>query len=178
MRVQTLADFDIEDLVPLEHAKNSQVPAIFLHARQDTFVSPQHSRQLYEAYAGSKELVTVDGDHNSERSQQVINHAVGFFKRSFRLGEVDLTIPRHIVDEHCAVPQSPPLRMPSVQPSPQLPIAQTQAQHLTTGNPAPIVPSRMPPQAPGRLTAANCKFVNGYPSPAPPRNTYRALGGA
>ncbi|CAE8627387.1 unnamed protein product, partial [Polarella glacialis] len=34
---------------------------------------------LYDCYQGDKELVTVDGDHNSERSEQVINHVVSFF---------------------------------------------------------------------------------------------------
>merc|ERR1712113_358572 len=97
------ADFDIDDLVPLEHVKDSTVPAIFMHARQDNLVSPSHSRQLYEAYAGDKELVTVDGDHNSERSVQVINHAVAFFKRCWRLSELDVAIPRHLEHEQVGV---------------------------------------------------------------------------
>ncbi|CAE8678396.1 unnamed protein product, partial [Polarella glacialis] len=54
MRVQALADFDIEDLVPLDHAKNSHIPAIFLHARQDSFIHPRHSQQLYDCYQGDK----------------------------------------------------------------------------------------------------------------------------
>jgi len=83
MRVQTLAGFDIEDVVPLDHAKRSSVPAIFMHARQDTFISTAHSKQLYQAYQGPKQMVTVEGDHNTERCQQAVNQAVGFFRRSF-----------------------------------------------------------------------------------------------
>jgi len=83
MRCQALADFDIEDLVPLENAKRSSVPAIFMHGRQDTFITPWHSKQLYNAYLGPKQMVTVEGDHNSERSQQAVNQAVGFFRRNF-----------------------------------------------------------------------------------------------
>jgi len=111
MRVKALADFDIEDLVPLEHAKQSHVPAIFLHARQDTFILPAHSRRLYDAYAGDKELVTVDGDHNSERSEQVINHAVGFFKRAFRVGEAEATA-SIAEDQLCWQVDSQPLQVP------------------------------------------------------------------
>merc|ERR1740138_1156173 len=99
MRVKALADFDIEDVVPLEHGRRSYVPAIFMHARQDNFISPSHSRQLYDAYAGDKELVTIDGDHNTERSAQVINHTVSFFRRAFRLDEADLTVPPHLISE-------------------------------------------------------------------------------
>jgi len=104
MRVKALADFDIEDVVPLEHARRSRVPAIFLHARQDLFIPPSHSRQLYDAYASDKELITVDGDHNSERSDQAINHAVGFFKRAFRLGEMDLSAPSRLLDDSSRMP--------------------------------------------------------------------------
>lgn len=82
-RVQALAGFDIEDVVPLENARRSTVPAIFMHARQDTFILPTHSKQLYNAYAGPKQMINIEGDHNSERSQQAVNQAVGFFHRCF-----------------------------------------------------------------------------------------------
>lgn len=99
MRVRALADFDIEDVEPLEHVKKTFTPAMFMHGRQDMFIRPAHSRQLYDAYAGDKELVTIDGDHNTERSAQVINHAISFFRRAFRLGEADLSVPTHILPE-------------------------------------------------------------------------------
>mmetsp|Transcript_88016 Transcript_88016/g.244311 ORF Transcript_88016/g.244311 Transcript_88016/m.244311 type:complete len:464 (+) Transcript_88016:210-1601(+) len=92
LRVKTLANFDIEDVVPLEHAKRSYVPAIFMHARQDTFISPGHSRQLYDAYLGDKEFVLIDGDHNTERSAHAIDRAIDFFCRAFRVGDMDLSL--------------------------------------------------------------------------------------
>merc|ERR1719219_1376608 len=72
MRVKALANFDVEDVMPLEHAKRSYVPAIFMH--------------------GGKEYVTIDGDHNSERSDRDINRSVDFFRRAFRLDQIDLGI--------------------------------------------------------------------------------------
>lgn len=37
------------------------------HAEQDSFISRAHSERLHAAYAGDKNLVTFDGDHNSHR---------------------------------------------------------------------------------------------------------------
>jgi len=92
MRVRALADFDVDDVVPLEHAKRSYVPAIFMHGGRDTFISPKHSREIYDAYLGDKEYHTIDGDHNSERSYKDISRAVDFFRRAFRLDQVDMGI--------------------------------------------------------------------------------------
>jgi len=95
MRVKALANFDVEDVMPLEHAKRSYVPAIFMHGGKDTFISPKHSRQIYDAYLGDKEYVTIDGDHNSERSDRDINRSVDFFRRAFRLDQIDLGVIPH-----------------------------------------------------------------------------------
>eukprot|EP00933_Yihiella_yeosuensis_P033354 TRINITY_DN27081_c0_g1_i1.p1 TRINITY_DN27081_c0_g1~~TRINITY_DN27081_c0_g1_i1.p1 ORF type:complete len:426 (-),score=82.01 TRINITY_DN27081_c0_g1_i1:96-1373(-) len=105
MRCQTLADFDIEDIVPENHAKRSFMPALFLHARGDTFVKPSHSQQLYDCYPGDKELVTVDGDHNTERGEQVVNHVVNFFKKALRVDHIDMTVPSHAIDKEFSVPE-------------------------------------------------------------------------
>mmetsp|Transcript_145887 Transcript_145887/g.379263 ORF Transcript_145887/g.379263 Transcript_145887/m.379263 type:complete len:463 (+) Transcript_145887:54-1442(+) len=99
MRVKTLANFDIENIVPLEHARRSFVPAMFLHARDDDLILPHHSRNLYRAYAGDKQYVQIDGDHNSERSQSVVSQAVAFFRRAFRLDEVDLAVSPESLDD-------------------------------------------------------------------------------
>lgn len=115
MRVKVLADFDIEDLVPVDHAKRCSVPAIFLHARRDTFIRPGHSQQLYDAYqGGDKELLSVDGDHNSERNEQVVHRVLSFFRRTMRLDTTDFAVPSHIIDAEMVVPQRDglPLRVP------------------------------------------------------------------
>ncbi|CAJ1406063.1 unnamed protein product [Effrenium voratum] len=115
LRVKSLADFDIEDLVPLQHAKRSCAPAIFLHGREDDFVHPGHSQQLYEAYMGSKELMAVEGDHNSERSGRVVSHIIGFFGRCLRRLPLE-PIPRPVLvwDPQFVAPSldGVPLRVP------------------------------------------------------------------
>lgn len=102
MRVQTLAGFDVEDVDPLRHAPGSFVPAMFMHGRLDTFVQPHHSQRLYDAYAGEKELVNLDGDHNSMRSDEAVKHAIAFFRRAFRLGEIDLSMLQRPQEEELA----------------------------------------------------------------------------
>lgn len=65
--VQKTANFDIKDLSPIDHADKCFIPALFAAAENDTFVAPHHSRRIYEKYAGDKNLIIVDGDHNSAR---------------------------------------------------------------------------------------------------------------
>ena len=43
------ANFDIYDLAPIEHVKNTFIPALFTAAYNDTFIRPHHAKELYEA---------------------------------------------------------------------------------------------------------------------------------
>jgi len=104
MRVKALAEFDIEDLVPLNHGPKSTVPALFLHGLQDTFVLPRHSEKLYNNYAGDKEMMMFEGDHNTERSERVVDRGVGFLCRAFRKYEIALSVSQQLADVHFTVP--------------------------------------------------------------------------
>lgn len=113
MRVKTLADFDIEDLIPLNHGPKSTVPALFLHGLQDNFVLPRHSEKLYNNYGGDKEMMMFDGDHNNERSETVIDRGVGFLCRAFRKYELESMVSQHLADVQSALPmQDEPHRIP------------------------------------------------------------------
>ncbi len=39
------------------------------HSEQDSFISKAHSQKLHAAYAGDKNLIMFEGDHNSYRPQ-------------------------------------------------------------------------------------------------------------
>jgi len=93
MRVKTLADFDIHDLVPLDHVKGSYVPALFVHGREDTFIVPKHSQRLFDNYAGEAEMRLFTGDHNTERGQESIDRIVDFFCRRLRHNVADQSVP-------------------------------------------------------------------------------------
>jgi hypothetical protein len=121
-RVQALAEFDINDIETLEHGPKSSVPTLFMHGRQDNFISPRHSEELYNNYGGSKEIMLFEGDHNSERSDKVLNRSVDFLHRSFQKYELELSVAQHLADVHFSVPAQdgmphriPHLPRPSVQ---------------------------------------------------------------
>jgi len=113
MRVKALADFDIEDLVPMNHGPKSTIPALFLHGLQDNFVLPRHSEKLYNNYAGDKEIMMFDGDHNNERNEKVIDRGVGFLCRAFRKYELEYMVSQHLADVNSSLPtQEGPHRIP------------------------------------------------------------------
>ena len=65
--IQKKVDFDIENLIPIDHVQKCFIPALFAAAKQDDFINPQHSIELFEAYQGEKSYQDFDGDHNSTR---------------------------------------------------------------------------------------------------------------
>jgi len=77
--IQSKAKFDINDLVPMNHVKSGFIPAFFVAGRQDTFIDPHHAKDLYEKYAGDKNFIVVDGDHNSPRPQFLLDSIAIFF---------------------------------------------------------------------------------------------------
>jgi len=97
MRIQVLAGFDTEDLCPANHVDKSFIPALFVTARDDTFILPHHTKSLFDAYSGDKELEVIDGDHNSERPLDALERSADFFCRAFRFGAfAEESIPRPI----------------------------------------------------------------------------------
>jgi len=77
--VKQHAMFDILELAPINHVKNSYIPALFTAAYSDTFIRPHHAKELHEAYAGDKNFVMVEGDHNSARSKFFMDSVAIFF---------------------------------------------------------------------------------------------------
>ena len=53
--------FDLEEFTPLDAVKRAKVPVIFFHGENDDFVPCDMSRQMFEACASRKKLVTVPG---------------------------------------------------------------------------------------------------------------------
>ena len=76
--VQSRANFDLNDLKPINRLDESFIPALFATGEQDTFIQPHHSRQMYEKYGGDKNFIKFDGDHNSPRPTFFFDSAVIF----------------------------------------------------------------------------------------------------
>lgn len=85
MRVKTLAGFDTDDVVPVDHVRNCHLPALYIHSKKDRFIPIEHTQRLFAEHAGDKEILELaHGYHNSRRGRMVVDHIVGFFERSFR----------------------------------------------------------------------------------------------
>lgn len=65
--VKKQAEFDIRDISPISHADKSFIPALFVHGEHDDFIHKRHSEAVHARYAGDKNLIIVEGDHNSPR---------------------------------------------------------------------------------------------------------------
>merc|ERR1719454_434440 len=91
--VRKRAKFDPRDVSALSKADKSFIPALFAHGERDTFIRPSHSEQLHAAYAGDKNLVLFDGDHNSARPAFFFNSAVIFLRQTLMVQEEDCLSP-------------------------------------------------------------------------------------
>ncbi|EER05801.1 Abhydrolase domain-containing protein, putative [Perkinsus marinus ATCC 50983] len=79
MVVKQKADFLMQDVSPIDCVGEAYLPCIFLCATSDTFVPPQHSERLYEAYGGEdKVMIQLVGEHNTPRRLEDMKHAVTY----------------------------------------------------------------------------------------------------
>ena len=82
--VENIAKFSIADLTPAKFAAKCSVPALFIAARDDDFISPWHSEKIYKLYAGAKNIAIVDGDHNSQRDNECLAIVASFLSKYLR----------------------------------------------------------------------------------------------
>ncbi|MFS8015607.1 putative serine aminopeptidase, S33, alpha/Beta hydrolase [Helianthus anomalus] len=77
--IQKKAKFDIMDINALKVAPKTFIPALFGHAKGDKFIQPHHSDLISVSYAGDKNMIKFDGDHNSTRPQVFYDLVSVFF---------------------------------------------------------------------------------------------------
>ncbi|PNY09910.1 alpha/beta fold hydrolase, partial [Trifolium pratense] len=77
--IEKKAKFDIMDLNCLQAAPKTFIPALFGHGTDDEFVQPHHSDLIFESYAGDKNIIKFDGDHNSTRPRIFFDSVCIFF---------------------------------------------------------------------------------------------------
>jgi pimeloyl-ACP methyl ester carboxylesterase len=92
--VKSKAGFDINDLNPLDHVTQCFIPSLFVAGNEDTFIQPHHARELYERYAGDKNISIVDGDHNSIRPKFLLDSIAIFFYNTLMCDLLPKTKPR------------------------------------------------------------------------------------
>ncbi|GLU20655.1 hypothetical protein SLE2022_368440 [Rubroshorea leprosula] len=77
--IQKKAKFDIMALNCLKVAPKTFIPALFGHASGDKFIQPHHSDLIFKSYAGDKNIIKFDGDHNTSRPQFYYDSVSIFF---------------------------------------------------------------------------------------------------
>ncbi|KAH0787209.1 Clan SC, family S9, unassigned serine peptidase [Histomonas meleagridis] len=78
-KIEKLAKFDIRKVEPIEAAKTCFTPVLIIHGLDDNFINFHHSQDIYDKYAGDdKDILLVEGDHNSERPMEVKVQAIMF----------------------------------------------------------------------------------------------------
>lgn len=136
--VRKRANFDPQDVSPIANCDKSFIPALFAHGEKDAFIKPHHSEQLHAAYAGDKNIILFDGDHNSPRPDFFFNSAVIFLRQTLM-----------VRDEHCLDPAAKggsalfEDRRKAVRSSEEEMMRQAMMLSLTQGGSA--APSRSPP---------------------------------
>ena len=77
--IKKKAKFDVKDLSPIDYVERCFIPAFFVAANDDTFIRPSHTQALHDRYAGEKNLMMVEGDHNSARPQFMMDSVTIYF---------------------------------------------------------------------------------------------------
>ncbi|PIN03596.1 putative alpha/beta hydrolase [Handroanthus impetiginosus] len=77
--IQRKAKFDIMRLDCIQVAPKTFIPALFGHAKDDKFIQPRHSDAIFKSYAGDKNIIKFEGDHNSSRPQFYYDSVSIFF---------------------------------------------------------------------------------------------------
>ena len=59
-------DFDVEQVSPLRAAASIHVPVLLIHGAEDRDTPPAHAQEIFDALAGEKRLILVEGaGHNA-----------------------------------------------------------------------------------------------------------------
>ena len=88
--IQQRAAFDIYDVAPKQFVSTAFIPAFFTAGSNDNFIPPAHTQELFDMYAGDKNIVFSDGDHNSSRPKFLHDSISIFFLNTL---QVDLPSP-------------------------------------------------------------------------------------
>lgn len=83
--VNKKAKFKLEDIEPIKYAERCFIPSLFVAAKEDNFVKPHHAKLLHDSYPGDKNLISIDGDHNSARPRFFKDSAAIFFYNTLQV---------------------------------------------------------------------------------------------
>ena len=92
--VKQEARFNIKHISPVSHAPKCFIPAMIVAGEHDDFIKKRHAEVIHRQYAGDKNLVIVDGDHNSPRPRYMIQGAMLFLQSCMKVSaSLELIVP-------------------------------------------------------------------------------------
>ena len=83
--VKKQANVNIKQISPIAHVDKCFIPALFVAGEHDDFIKKHHAEALYEKYAGDKNLIIVEGDHNSPRPKFMFDSASIFLQTCLQI---------------------------------------------------------------------------------------------
>ena len=92
--VKQEARFNIKHISPVSHAPKCFIPAMIVAGEHDDFIKKRHAEVIHREYAGDKNLVIVDGDHNSPRPRYMVQGAMLFLQSCMKVSaSLELIVP-------------------------------------------------------------------------------------
>lgn len=82
--VKKRAEVDLDHLRPIDFVRACSIPALFVTGTSDRYVTSHHSEELAARYAGPAMIMKVDGEHYTQRDEQVYSEAVDFLYGAMR----------------------------------------------------------------------------------------------
>jgi pimeloyl-ACP methyl ester carboxylesterase len=83
--VKKQANVNIKNISPISHADKCFIPALFVAGEHDDFIKKHHAEEIYERYAGDKNIIIVEGDHNSPRPKFMFDSASIFLQTCLQI---------------------------------------------------------------------------------------------
>jgi fermentation-respiration switch protein FrsA (DUF1100 family) len=83
--VKKQANVNIKHISPIQHADKCFIPALFVAGEHDDFIKKHHAEAIYAKYAGDKNLIIVEGDHNSPRPKFMFDSASIFLQTCLQI---------------------------------------------------------------------------------------------
>ena len=85
---------NIKHISPISHAPKCFIPAMIVAGAHDDFIKKRHAEVIHARYAGDKNLVIVDGDHNSPRPRYMVQSAMLFLQSCMKVpASLELVVP-------------------------------------------------------------------------------------
>jgi len=77
--IKKKANFDIDEVSPIDLIHKCKMPAIFIHGKKDKIVPISHSHKLFKDYKGTAKIHELDLDHNDPRPKWLKHEIKAFF---------------------------------------------------------------------------------------------------